>query len=124
MTSFDLDNHKAKYQIYAWGPGRIKINEVIYKNHLIITANKLIFPWDIHQPSDINTTTLQPALQLEPQILLIGTGATQLFLPPINYSDILTKNIGVEIMSTPAAARTFNSLTAEKRLVVAALLIP
>lgn len=124
MTSFYLDNNSAKYQISAWGAGNIKINDLLYSNNLIISSYQLVTPWMISQPSEITYDSLKPALELKPQIILIGTGRNYVLLPLTNYGEIFNYGIGVEIMSTPAAARTFNALTAERRAVVAALLLP
>jgi len=61
--------------------------------------------------------------ELKPDVLLIGTGATHVFLSLDIYGDLINQGIGVEVMSTSAACRTFNALSAEGRHVVAALLI-
>ena len=58
-----------------------------------------------------------------PELILIGTGQRQHFLNPAITQEILRLGIGVEIMDTQAAARTYNILMAEGRKVVVALLI-
>ena len=58
-----------------------------------------------------------------PELILIGTGQRQHFLKPAITQEVLRLGIGVEIMDTQAAARTYNILMAEGRKVVAALLI-
>jgi uncharacterized protein len=55
-------------------------------------------------------------------VILIGTGARQVFLPPATQIHFFRRNVGFEVMSTDAACRTFNVLAAEGRHVVAALL--
>jgi uncharacterized protein len=56
------------------------------------------------------------------QIMLLGTGASQVF-PPRELRRILeASGFGVEPMATGAAARTYNVLLAEGRRVSAALL--
>jgi uncharacterized protein len=61
-------------------------------------------------------------LALEPEVVLLGTGARQQFLHPSRLAPIYRAGVGVEIMTTAAACRTFNILVAEERRVVAALL--
>ena len=62
-------------------------------------------------------------LDFEPEILLIGTG-DQLTFPLLEiYGDLINAGIGVEIMDTHAACRTYNALTSENRNVAAALII-
>jgi uncharacterized protein len=58
----------------------------------------------------------------KPEVLLVGTGSKQLMLPHHIVAPLLKAGIGVESMTTQAAARTFNILMAEGRQVIAALL--
>jgi uncharacterized protein len=55
-------------------------------------------------------------------VLLIGTGCRQVFMPADVRLVLDTAGIGVEAMSTGAAARTYNVLLGEGRPVAAALL--
>jgi uncharacterized protein len=54
---------------------------------------------------------------------VIGTGNTLHFPDPRYTAGFLTQGIGVEVMDTHAACRTYNILLSEDRNVVAALLI-
>ena len=62
-------------------------------------------------------------IDLHPTILLIGTGHILQFPDIKLYGDLMNKTIGVEIMNTHAACRTYTILSAEGRSVVAAILI-
>ncbi|MGE3712677.1 MAG: MTH938/NDUFAF3 family protein, partial [Hyphomicrobiaceae bacterium] len=53
---------------------------------------------------------------------LLGTGGSQVFPPAAVRQALAAENIGIEAMSTGAAARTYNILLAEQRLVAAALI--
>jgi len=55
--------------------------------------------------------------------MLIGTGTVQRFPDPVALRPLIEAGIGFEIMSTPAACRTYNILVAEDRQVVAALIV-
>lgn len=118
-----LDENRATYQIRGYQPGQIQINDRIYNNSVIIAPEKLIENW---QPQTINELTrddLALIIELHPAILLIGTGS-KLEFPSIDiYGDLINHGIGVEIMDTRAACRTYNALTAENRDVMAALII-
>jgi uncharacterized protein len=59
---------------------------------------------------------------LQPEVILLGTGVTQVFLPPAIQVHFFQRNYGFEVMTTDAACRTFNVLVAEGRHVVAALM--
>jgi len=74
MTSFSLDNNQAKYQIRAFKPGYIQVNDMIYHQSLIISAQQLVENWTPTQASEITRETLAFVIPLQPSILLIGTG--------------------------------------------------
>jgi uncharacterized protein len=57
-------------------------------------------------------------------VVLLGTGAEQIFIAPELLQAFYREGIGVEVMSTLAAARTYNILAAEERIVAAGLIIP
>ena len=59
---------------------------------------------------------------LQPEIVLIGTGRKQVFLQPELMMSFYRREVGFEVMSTHAACRTFNVLVSESRNAVAALL--
>ena len=60
---------------------------------------------------------------LEPELVVLGTGSRLRFPPPALTAGLLAKGIGVEVMDTAAACRTYNVLMSEGRQVVAALLL-
>lgn len=123
MPPFDLDENSAKYQIRAYKPGFLQINETIFTHSVILTADKVIENWAPQLIEELTPDALQAAAALKPDILLIGTGSQLVFLAPTIYGELINQGIGVEIMDTRAACRTFNALTSENRRVAAALII-
>lgn len=123
MPSLTLDENNAAYQIRAYKPGFIQVNETTYTQSLIISANQLITDWTPQSLGELTAEHLRKILPLKPGILLIGTGETLNFPALELYGDLMNQGIGVEIMDTSAACRTYNVLTAEDRNVVAALII-
>ena len=121
--SLSLDKNNASYQIRAYTPGRIQINELIFTHSLIISPQTLLEDWEPKHISELVRKHLDPIVQLHPAILLIGTGEKLLFPRLEVYGDLINQGIGVEIMDTRAACRTYTALTAEDRNVVAALII-
>ena len=53
---------------------------------------------------------------------MLGTGAVQVFPAPALYRALTAQRVGIEVMDTGAACRTYNILLAEGRRVVAGLL--
>jgi len=60
---------------------------------------------------------------MKPELVLIGTGAKFEFPEPARLAPLRSAGIGVEVMDTAAACRTYNILLGEGRGVVAALIV-
>jgi uncharacterized protein len=111
----------AVHFIRAWEPGRVRVAERWIAGNVIIGAEQIIEGWTQTAPDRLTLADLEPALALEPTIVVLGTGAQHL-LPDVDLMAALARrSVGLEIMSTPAACRTFNVLLQEQRRVVAAL---
>src|SRR5690349_14955810 len=107
--------------IRAWEPGRVRVAERWLTGNIIVGADKIVEAWTSTAPDRITIADLEPALALEPTIIVLGTG-TERLLPDVELmADVAARSVGLEIMSTPAACRTFNVLLGEQRRVVAAL---
>ena len=109
----------------AYGNGGFRFAGMSHKGSVIALPSG-VWAWDIASPDDIAIPTLT-RIFAEPrggefQFLLLGTGATQVFPSPVVRRAFADCGIGIDIMSTGAAARTYNVLLAEGRPVGAALL--
>jgi uncharacterized protein len=79
--------------------------------------------WPPRSVADLSGDDIAQCDALGPEIVIIGTGRTQVF-PPVEYIVALQKQgIGVEIMANDAACRTFNVLLSEDRHVLLALML-
>ena len=90
----------------------------------IISPRHLLKNWS---PADINSLEeehLDTIVDLQPELILIGTGPQLTFPDPKTMMRIHKQRIGVEVMDTAAACRTFNILMAEGRFVVAGMINP
>jgi len=101
----------------------IQVVDDFYDSSIIVSTKQVIPDWPVNSVENITEQHLEKLLDLQPELVLIGTGATQAFLPPRQMMFFYSRNIGVEVMTTDAACRTFNVLVSESRNVVAALLI-
>ncbi|MCX8114421.1 MAG: Mth938-like domain-containing protein [Burkholderiaceae bacterium] len=108
--------------VTAYGPGFIEINAVRFTGNLIFSPDRPASPWSPSSFETLAAGDFEALLALEPEIVLIGTGSRQRFPRPALYAALTRARIGVEVMDTPAACRTYNILTAEGRRVVAAVL--
>lgn len=110
------------YRIEAYGPEGIRVGGRLFTTALVLTPERLIDDWGPLSLDALDTGHLQTLLDLEPEVIVLGTGATQIFPDPSLYFRALEQGIGFEIMDTGAACRTYNILMSEGRRVAAALL--
>jgi uncharacterized protein len=110
--------------IRAWEPGRVRIAERWVTGNVIVGSDRIVEGWTTAEAHALSIADLEPALALEPTIIVLGTG-TERLLPDVELmAAAAARSVGLEIMSTPAACRTFNVLLGEQRRVVAALFNP
>ncbi|MFA7388537.1 MAG: Mth938-like domain-containing protein [Thiohalobacteraceae bacterium] len=120
---FAEDDNTGQFQIRAYGIGQIQVNEEVFTQSLVLSAETLLRDWPPQRFEDLSAEHLQAAVELDPEILILGTGAQIRFPHPGVTADLQARGIGVEIMDTAAACRTFNVLVGERRRVAAALLM-
>lgn len=140
------DTNSAMNTVTAYGNGFVEINRHRYEHAIAFGPLGEISPWSASHPDDISTELLLAAARVtmapvdpmafldaaesdipaftgeRPEVLLVGTGTKQVLLSHRLLQPLLKIGIGVECMSTSAAARTYNILMSEGRQVIAALL--
>jgi len=109
--------------IDAYGNGGFRFAEMSHRGSLLILGDG-IHGWDVGDVSAVDRTSFNVLFAAPEGIefILFGTGAVQVFPPSDLRQAFETAGIGLEIMSTGAACRTFNILLAEQRAVGAALI--
>lgn len=103
-------------------PDGIQVVDDFYPSAIILSAKEVITDWPVKSVHDIDRRHLEQILELAPEVVLIGTGRDQAFLPPELLMVFYERGVGVEVMNTSAACRTFNVLVSESRKVVGALI--
>ncbi len=119
---FNLEVPYNQFFIRSISEKGIRISDEYYNSPFIISGQRIVPRWNVESIEEINEASLQVIFDLQPEVILIGTGKTQVFLPAATQAHFFRHNIGFEVMTTDAACRTFNVLVAEGRHVVAALL--
>ena len=109
--------------IAAVGADWIRIGETEYRQNLIVTPDAVVTHWAPAGFSALTEDEFAALLQHKPELVLLGTGATQRFPHPRLFKALTQARVGVEAMDTRAACRTFNILIAEDRRAVAALIL-
>ena len=135
---FNQERDFTSYSIRAYSPGAINITmpanleadkpqpvEVrTLTRSCIISPKQLIDDWAPSSLDELLAEHLQAIVALAPEVVLLGTGETLDFPGAEILAELTSRQIGVEIMDTAAACRTYNILMNEGRRVVAGLINP
>jgi uncharacterized protein len=105
------------------GPGWIRIGATEYRENLVLLPDAIVRGWARDGFAALAEADFAALLAHEPEMVLLGTGARQLFPHPRLLAPLSAAHVGVEVMDTRAACRTFNILVAEDRRVAAALIV-
>ena len=109
--------------IKALGDDWVRIGDTDYRQNLVVTPDAVATGWAPDGFAALTEADFARLLQHRPELVLLGSGATQRFPHPRLLRALSEARIGVEVMDTRAACRTFNILIAEDRRVVAALVL-
>ena len=104
--------------------GSVLVNQATLSRSFLVSADTLVEHWRPTSVADFQPDDWQAVFELKPTLVLLGTGPRQQFPEPRLQAACLMQGIGLEVMDSSAAARTFNVLAGEGRKVVAAFLIP
>jgi uncharacterized protein len=119
---FAQDSTSSRNLIRSYGRGEIKVNDQVYRGPLIVAPSLVSAGPSVTGAEELLPAHAAPLIALAPEIVLLGTGARQVF-PSVEFgAAFLQAGVGFEVMDTGAACRTFNVLIAEERRVVALLL--
>jgi len=90
---------------------------------LILARDKVIDDWGVSDVTAMRPAHVEPILALQPDVVLLGTGARQQFPSQEVLATFLQRHVGVEVMNNAAAARTWDILASEGRNVVAGFIL-
>jgi uncharacterized protein len=108
--------------IDAYGNGGFRFADMSHRGSLLCLPSG-VYGWDVTDADGLTADSLSAVLTEGADIgfLLLGTGARQVFPSSELRQAFAAAGIGLEPMSTGAAARTYNVMLAEGRPVAAAL---
>lgn len=136
------DSNPALNTITAYGDDYLEVNRVRFETAICVSPEGAIRSLDLESVHQVDTALLRTLAGLPdtrknamaflddapealppgaPEVILIGTGSAQVFLPVAITRPLMALGIGVEVMNTHAAARTYNILMSEDRRVLALL---
>jgi uncharacterized protein len=120
---FTLENNPNLNFIRAYSAEELKIGEHSIRSSCIVMADRLITHWPPAILDELQVDHLEPIFELQPELVLLGTGARQRFPAAAIRAGFTARKIGLEAMDLGAACRTFNILVQEDRRVAAALFL-
>jgi uncharacterized protein len=122
-VKFERDSAEGRNSFSGYGEGYVQVGARRYTASLVVSGDRVIEDWPAASVDAISADHLAAIVELSPEIVLLGSGATFKFPEPALLAPLYKAGIGVEVMDTPAACRTYNILLAEGRNVVAALIL-
>ena len=99
----------------------IQIGETLHAGGLILTAEEVLGDWNSKPVDELEPADFDALLATDPELILLGTGDRVQFAPRDVTFALARRQVGLEVMDTAAAARTFNVLAGEGRRVSAIL---
>lgn len=102
----------------------IRINDRTLEHSFVMGHDRVIDDWPVTDVGQLTPELMEPVLELEPEVILVGTGTRQRFVPPRVLAACLRRGVGLEAMDNAAAARTHAVLAAELRRVAVAFILP
>ncbi len=119
----DVARYPYETPVTAYGNGGFRFADMSHRGSVLCLPTG-VWAWKATSVDTLGTDDLEFLLNRlsAPIAVLFGTGETQIWPSPEIYAAFAKAGIGLEPMSTGAAARTYNILIAEKRPIAAALI--
>ena len=106
--------------VTAYGDDYVTVNGEQRKSSVIVTARG-VEAWPPERFDALSAEDFKRLAALGVEIVLLGTGPRQRFPHPRLTAPLIQAHVGLEVMDTKAACRTYNILVAEARRVALAL---
>jgi uncharacterized protein len=102
----------------------IQIGADLYDRTIALTVDMVLETWADKDIADLEESDFSALLEVSPEVIVLGTGAANIFPPRELVFAMARRRVGFEVMDTAAAARTYNVLAGEGRQVAAVLYLP
>jgi uncharacterized protein len=121
-----LTEHRNERQLFVRtaDASSVTVIDRVYTRSLLLDTDRVIEDFPARRVEDLDAPAIEKVLSLEPEVVLLGTGARITFPPAAVLAQFLKRRVGLEAMDNAAAARTFNVLIGEGRRAVAVFLLP
>lgn len=120
---FSLDTLGGQHVIRSYAAGEVRVDDQVLRRSFLLSADTLIGDWPPQTLEQLRAEHLEHAVALDPEVVVLGVGRQQRFPGAAVVAPLYRRQIGLEVMTTDAACRTYNILRGEDRRVVAAILM-
>ena len=120
---FEQEQPQGKNTFTGYGAGYVEVNRTRHARSLVMSGERLVTDWPVTSVAALAADHMAAIAELKPEVVLLGTGATIQFPNAALLAPLYKAGIGVEVMDTPAACRTYNILLGEGRNVLAAVIV-
>src|SRR5690349_10359853 len=109
-----------RFSIDAYGNGGLRFADMSHRGSIRLLPSG-VKAWPVGSVAELTDESLAPVFAEagEIELLLFGTGADVAAIPARLRERLREAGIGLDVMQTGAAARTYNILLAESRKVAA-----
>ncbi len=123
-TKLNLHHDASITLIRSYNSGKVLIADTEYTSSIIVTSQGCA-RWPLTSIESLASAHFAPVFELDfdPELVILGTGMRQIFPAAEQTRSLLDAQIGLDVMDTAAACRTYNILADDGRRVVACLLV-
>jgi uncharacterized protein len=114
------ESESSAFQIQSYKENQLKVAGQTYTQPILISPNA-IENWQV-DITQLHLSDITAFTKYTPEVVILGLGS-QFQYPREFMQRFINQGIGVEVMTTAAAVRTFNLILSEGRRVVTGLII-
>ena len=103
---FNLEHPDYKYFLRGADGNGALVNDRRLTASFVLSPNALVEDWPVRDAKAMTPEDITPMLELKPELVVLGTGATQVFPPAAVMAACLRQGVGLEVMTNAAAARS------------------
>lgn len=118
-----LESPEGRNLFTGYGDGYVDVNGARHHANVAVAADAITPGWTAGPLEAVTEDHIGRIAAAQPEIVILGSGAAFRFPHPSVLAPLYRAGIGVEVMDTRAACRTYNILLSEGRRVVAALIV-
>jgi uncharacterized protein len=122
-VKFHLAQPTGQNVFTAYGEDYVMVNRVRYEKSLVVAPDRPVEDWPVPTLEALTRERIEFLAGFGAEVVLLGTGRRLHFPDPALLAPLAAVRVGVEVMDTQAACRTYNILMAEGRKVIAALIL-